>query len=66
MCYGKPQELLEMILKGRTLATDAAGHTVLEDFDHFCAYSGCEPTNAWAKLAFVSARRPEAVSDTAA
>ena len=65
MCYGNPTELLATIVDGRTLTTNVAGHTVLDDFEHFCAYSGCDPGNAWAKLAFVSARLPEAVNDPA-
>lgn len=65
MCYKDPSAMLSTILEGRVLKRSAAGHTVLEDFEHFCAYSGCDPTNAWAKLAFVSARLPEAVNDPA-
>jgi hypothetical protein len=36
----------------------------MDDFDHFCAYSGCNPAKisaeayAWAKLAYISARLP--------
>jgi hypothetical protein len=58
MCYGDPVEMLKKIIDGRTLLTNEAGHTVLDDFEHFCAYSGCDPNNAWAKLAYVSARLP--------
>ena len=56
MCYGDPVELLKEVIDGRTLQTNEAGHTVLGDFEHFCAYSGCDAGNAWAKLAFVTAR----------
>ncbi|WP_087633882.1 hypothetical protein [Caballeronia telluris] len=62
MCYGEPVELLKEVIDGRTLQIDEDSHTVLDDFDHFCAYSGCNPNEvsaqayAWAKLAFVSAR----------
>ena len=56
MCYGKPDEILADILQARPLVPDERGHTSLDDFEHFCAYSGCDPNNAWAKLAFVSAR----------
>jgi hypothetical protein len=56
MCYGDPVELLKKVIDGRTLQTNEAGHTVLGDFEHFCAYSGCDAGNAWAKLAFVTAR----------
>jgi hypothetical protein len=59
MCYGDPVELLKKVIDGRTLQTNDAGHTVFDDFEHFCAYSGCDPDNAWAKLAYVSARLPK-------
>jgi hypothetical protein len=54
--------MLADILAARPLTPDEHGHTVLDDFDHFCAYSGCNRSEvsaqayAWAKLAFVSAR----------
>jgi hypothetical protein len=48
--YDDPSEFLKKILDGRTLQTNAAGHTVLDDFEHFCSYTGCDPGNAWAKL----------------
>ena len=62
MSYGEPVELLKEVIAGPTLQIDENGHTVLDDFDHFCAYSGCNSNEvsaqdyAWAKLAFVSAR----------
>jgi hypothetical protein len=56
MCYGKPDEMLADILAARPLVPNEFGHTALEDFEHFCAYSGCDLDNAWAKLAFVSSR----------
>jgi hypothetical protein len=65
MCYGNPAGLLANTLESRSLTTNAVDHNVIEDFEHFCVYSGCDPTNAWAKLAFVSARLPEAVNDPA-
>jgi hypothetical protein len=58
MCYGKPEELLAQLLQARPLKPNQYGHTALEDFEHFCAYSGCDPNNAWAKLAFVTASLP--------
>jgi len=42
--------MLKKVIDGRTLQTNAAGHTVLDDFEHFCSYTGCDPGNAWAKL----------------
>jgi hypothetical protein len=51
MCYGDPVELLKKVIDGRTLQTNEVSHTVLDDFEHFCAYCGCDPNNAWAKLA---------------
>ncbi|CAB3758684.1 hypothetical protein [Paraburkholderia humisilvae] len=62
MCYGKPEEMLADFLQANPLVPNDLGHTALDDFDHFCAYSGCNPTEvgpdayAWAKLAYVSAR----------
>ncbi|SAL25434.1 hypothetical protein [Caballeronia telluris] len=60
MCYGNPEELLVTILPD-PLPRNKYGHTVLEDFDHFCAFSGLSVQHAgqiafdWAKAAFVSA-----------
>lgn len=56
MCFRKPDEILADILQARPLVPDERGYTSVDDFEHFCAYSGCDPGNAWAKLAFVSAR----------
>lgn len=58
MCYGKPEEMLVQVLQARPLKPNKYGHTALEEFEHFCAYSGCDPNNAWAKLAFVTASLP--------
>ncbi|WP_244832473.1 hypothetical protein [Caballeronia sp. TF1N1] len=58
--------MLAGILEARPPEPDELGHTALDDFDHFCAYAGCNPGEvppeayAWAKLAFVSARLPAA------
>jgi hypothetical protein len=65
MCYGKPDEMLADILSVRPLVPNQNGHTAMDDFDHFCAHSGCNPgavspeAYAWAKLAFISARLPK-------
>jgi hypothetical protein len=60
MCYGKPDEMLAELLRARPLKANQYGHNALDDFEHFCAYSGCHPDNAWAKLAFVTASFPPA------
>lgn len=66
MCYGNPHQMLADILKVRRLEPDQHGHTALENFEHFCAYSGCDARTigdeafAWAKLAYVSAQLPPA------
>ncbi|MFM0022216.1 hypothetical protein [Paraburkholderia azotifigens] len=59
--YGNPDAILGDMLK-HPLEPNDLGHTVLDDFQHFCAYTGCSVERigpeafAWAKLAFVSAR----------
>jgi hypothetical protein len=58
MCYGNPDAILADILQARPLTSNEHGHTALEDSEHFCAYSGCDPGNAWAKLVYISARLP--------
>jgi hypothetical protein len=58
MCDGEPDEILADILAARPLVPNEYGHTALEDFEHFCAVTGCDPNNAWAKLAYVSAQLP--------
>ncbi|WP_454875219.1 hypothetical protein [Paraburkholderia xenovorans] len=64
MCYGNPHELLKVVLEANGAETNDLGHTALEDFDHFCAYTGLTEADAgplafaWAKLAFVSAWKP--------
>ena len=68
MCYGNPQKLLRQWLLARGLVRNALGHTCLDDFDHFCAVNGLSEAGvgadafAWAKLAYVTAWRPIAVS----
>jgi hypothetical protein len=58
MCYGQPAELLAQMLQARPLQANQYGRTALEEFEYFCAYSGCDPDNAWAKLAFITASTP--------
>jgi hypothetical protein len=54
--------MLGVVLDGRALEPNENGHTVLDLFEHFCAYSGCDEKTigkeafAWAKLAYISAR----------
>lgn len=61
MCYGNPDKLLALVLEAEPLTPNSRGHTPLDDFDHFCAYSGCtvemvgEKAFAWAKLAYITA-----------
>lgn len=49
--YGNP----EAILADLPIVPNEIGHTPLDDWQHFCSYTGCLPDNAWAKLAYVSA-----------
>jgi hypothetical protein len=59
MSPGKPDEILARVLTDRQLATNEFGHTAMDDFRHFCAYTGCSPvgaeTYAW-EMAFIAAR----------
>ncbi|APA90256.1 hypothetical protein BJG93_34655 (plasmid) [Paraburkholderia sprentiae WSM5005] len=60
MCYGNPVEMLANVLPD-PMPRNRLGHTPLDDFEHFCAYSGLvEPEVgslgfAWAKCAYVDA-----------
>lgn len=66
MCYGNPKQMLAEILKVRRLEPDQYGHTALDNFEHFCSYSGCDArivgdeAFAWAKLAYITAQLPPA------
>ncbi|WP_250537066.1 hypothetical protein [Caballeronia sp. AZ10_KS36] len=68
MCYGNPHQMLSEILKVRRLEPDQHGHNALDNFEHFCSYSGCDSRTigdeafAWAKLAYVSAQLPPATA----
>jgi hypothetical protein len=59
MCYGDPVKLLAQFLEANPLVKDARGFTVLDDFDHLCAYSGLaeadELSIAWGRYSYVSA-----------
>ncbi|TCK39622.1 hypothetical protein B0G84_4962 [Paraburkholderia sp. BL8N3] len=60
MCYGNPEQLLATILPD-PLPRNRHGHTPLDDFEHFRAYSGLSEPQAgrvafaWAKVAYVQA-----------
>lgn len=51
--YGNPEAILAELLP--TLKPNELEHTALDDWQHFCSYTGCDPNNAWAKLGYVSA-----------
>ncbi|MBB5429726.1 hypothetical protein OKW33_006416 [Paraburkholderia atlantica] len=61
MCYQKPVELVENLLDAEPLKANERDHTALDDFDHFCACTGCSEeligplAFAWAKLAYIDA-----------
>ncbi|MFM0572043.1 hypothetical protein PQQ88_27390 [Paraburkholderia caledonica] len=61
MCYGEPDRLLELVIGKRQLPKNDLGHTPLEDFQHFCAYTGCNEKDlgqrafAFVRLAYVTA-----------
>jgi hypothetical protein len=41
MCYQRPVELLENLLEAVPLEPNDRGFTAMDDFGHFCAYTGC-------------------------
>ncbi|SDR62982.1 hypothetical protein [Paraburkholderia tuberum] len=61
MCYGDPDRLLELVIGKRALPKNDLGHTPLDDFEHFCAYTGCREQDlgprafAFVRLAYVTA-----------
>ncbi|MEZ2310781.1 hypothetical protein AB6809_29475 [Paraburkholderia sp. RCC_158] len=63
MCYQEPVEILEKMLEVTPLTPNSRGYTPLDDFEHFCAYSGCSEellgakNFAWVKLAFITAKQ---------
>jgi hypothetical protein len=62
MCYQNPDELLRKLLEANPLLPNNLGHTPLDDFEHFCVYSGLNEAEvghlnfAWVKCAFITAR----------
>lgn len=61
MCYGEPEQLLELVLGNRDLPKNDLGHTPLDDFRDFCARTRCKedelgPTAfAFVRVAYVTA-----------
>jgi hypothetical protein len=49
--YRNPEAILEVVLPDPERKNDR-GHTLADDFIHFCDVTGCEKNNGWAKLAF--------------
>lgn len=62
MCYQKPVELLDKMLEVTPLAPNSRGNTPMDDFEHFCAYTGCSEQLlgkdgfAWVKLGYITAK----------
>lgn len=60
MCYGEPDRLLKLVIGKRALPKNDLGHTPLDDFEHFCAYTGCSEQElgprafAFVRLAYVT------------
>jgi hypothetical protein len=63
MCYNDPEKGIALLLEEMSDLKSAYGHTALEDFAHFCAYSGLSEKEAgrlpflWAKYGYLSAWR---------
>lgn len=61
MCYGQPDELLKLTIGKRELPKNDLGHSPLDDFEHFCAYTGCSEQDlgqrafAFVRLAYITA-----------
>jgi len=61
MCYGDPDKLLQLVIGKRALPKNDLGHTPLDDFEHFCATTGCNEAElgsrafAFVRLAYVTA-----------
>lgn len=48
--YCNPDAILEVVLPDPAKLNEH-GHTLDEDFAHFCAVTGCPKSDSWAKLA---------------
>jgi hypothetical protein len=55
--YRNPEAILEVVLTDPG-KRNMHGHTVEDDFKHFCAVTGCDESNAWAKLALAWVWKP--------
>jgi len=61
MCYGDPDKLLQLVIGKRALPKNDLGHTPLDNFEHFCATTGCNEAElgsrafAFVRLAYVTA-----------
>lgn len=64
MCYRDPEKGIALLLEVIGDLKSAQGHTPLEDFDHFCAYSGLSEAEVgrlpfvWTKYGYLSAWKP--------
>lgn len=64
MCYRDPEKGIALVLEVIGDLKSAQGHTPLEDFEHFCAYSGLSEAEVgripflWTKYAYLSAWKP--------
>ncbi|APA89396.1 hypothetical protein BJG93_28215 (plasmid) [Paraburkholderia sprentiae WSM5005] len=62
MCYQKSVQLLENLLEAVPHEPNERGHTAMDDFEHFCANTGCteeligRQAFAWVKLGFIDAK----------
>ncbi|TAN01479.1 MAG: hypothetical protein EPN40_02545 [Rhodanobacteraceae bacterium] len=68
MCYKDPEKGIALVLEGIGDLKSTHGHSALEDFDHFCAYSGLSEDEVgrlpflWTKYGFLSAWKPAAAT----
>ncbi|CAB3733404.1 hypothetical protein LMG22037_05795 [Paraburkholderia phenoliruptrix] len=68
MCYKDPEKGIALVLECIGHLKSAHGHSPLEDFDHFCAYSGLSEDEVgrlpflWTKYGFLSAWKPAAAT----
>jgi hypothetical protein len=64
MCYRDPEKGIALVLEVIGDLRSAHGHTPLEDFDHFCSYSGLSEDEVgrlpflWTKYGYLSAWQP--------
>ncbi|MEX3969745.1 hypothetical protein [Paraburkholderia caribensis] len=64
MCYRDPEKGIALLLEVIGALKSAHGHAALEDFDHFCAYSGLSEAHVgrlaflWTKYGYLSAWKP--------